>query len=212
MAAKTKEAARKKAGAGAPAKGKKAGAKAPARVEARYLHKYHDETVPALVKEFGYSSMMAVPRISKIVLNMGLGEGTQNSKIIESAANELAAITGQRPMVRKARKSIASFKLRAGMEIGCAVTLRRDRMYEFYDRLVNVALPRVRDFRGAAVKGLDGRGNYTLGLRDQLIFPEIDYSKIDSLKGLSITIVTTASTDEEALKLLELMDFPFRKA
>ena len=212
MAAKAKEAARKKPGAGPPAKGKKAGAKAPARVEARYRRKYFDEVVPALVKEFGYGSAMAVPRISKIVLNMGLGEGTQNPKIIESAANELAAITGQRPMVRKARKSIASFKLRAGMEIGCAVTLRRDRMYEFYDRLVNVALPRVRDFRGTAVKGLDGRGNYTLGLRDQLIFPEIDYSKIDSLKGLSITIVTTASTDEEALKLLELMDFPFRKA
>ena len=210
MAAKAKETLQEKAGA--PAKGKKAKAKAPARVVARYWRKYVDEAAPALIKEFGYSSPMAVPRFSKIVVNMGLGEGTQNPKVIESATNELAAIAGQRPMVRKARKSIASFKLRAGMEIGCAVTLRRDRMYEFYDRLINIALPRVRDFRGTAVKGLDGRGNYTLGLRDQLIFPEIDYSKIDSLKGLSITIVTTASTDEEAHKLLKLMDFPFREA
>ncbi len=177
---------------------------------ARYKEKYLDEVKPAMIKEFGYTTQMAVPRFDKIVVNMGLGEGTANPKVIESAQKEIALITGQAPMVRKARKSIAAFKLRAGMEIGCAVTLHRERMFEFYDRLVNVALPRVRDFRGAHTKGFDGRGNYTLGLRDQLIFPEIDYSKIDKLKGLSVTIVTTARTDEEAHRLLQMMDFPFR--
>jgi len=177
----------------------------------RYLEKYESEVAPALIKEFGYTSPMAVPRLEKIVLNMGLGEGTQNPKVVESAAEELAVIAGQRPTIRKARKSIAAFKLREGMQIGCAVTLRRAKMYEFYDRLVNIALPRVRDFRGMPTKGFDGRGNYTLGLRDQLIFPEIDYNKIDKLKGLSVTIATTARTDEEAHKLLGLMDFPFRR-
>ena len=180
-------------------------------MEARYAVKYREEVAPALVKEFGYTTPMAVPRFTKIVVNMGLGEGTANPKIIESAQKELAIITGQAPMVRNARKSIAAFKLRAGMQIGCAVTLRRARMYEFYDRLVNVALPRVRDFRGTPTKGFDGRGNYTMGLRDQLIFPEIEFSKIDKLKGLSVTIVTSAKTDEEAHKLLQLMDFPFRR-
>jgi large subunit ribosomal protein L5 len=153
---------------------------------------------------------MAVPRYEKIVINMGLGAATQDGKILEGAVQELALIAGQKPTVRKARKSIAAFKLRAGMDIGCAVTLRRERMYEFYDRLVNIAIPRVRDFRGMSTRSFDGRGNYTIGLRDQLIFPEIDYSKIDKLKGLSITIVTSAETDEEALRLLQLMDFPFR--
>ena len=180
-------------------------------MEARYSVKYREEVRPALIKEFGYKSAMAVPRLQKIVVNMGLGEGVANPKVIESASRELALITGQAPMVRKARKSIAAFKLREGMQIGCAVTLRRMRMFEFYDRLVNVALPRVRDFRGASTKGFDGRGNYTLGLRDQLIFPEIEFSKIDKLKGLSVTIVTSANTDEEAHKLLQLMDFPFRR-
>lgn len=177
---------------------------------ARYAEKFSAEVLPALIKEFGYSSPMAAPRFERIVLNMGLGEATQDPKLIDSAAEELALIAGQRPMARKARKSVASFKLRAGMLIGCAVTLRRDRMYEFYDRLVNIALPRVRDFRGTSTKSFDGRGNYTLGLKDQLIFPEIDYSKVDKLKGLSVTIATTADTDEEALRLLQLMDFPFR--
>jgi len=180
-------------------------------MEARYSVKYREEVRPALIKEFGYTSAMAVPRLQKIVVNMGLGEGVANPKVIESASSELALITGQAPMVRKARKSIAAFKLREGMQIGCAVTLRRMRMFEFYDRLVNIALPRVRDFRGASTKGFDGRGNYTLGLRDQLIFPEIEFSKIDKLKGLSVTIVTSANTDEEAHKLLQLMDFPFRR-
>jgi len=176
----------------------------------RYQDKYRDEVLPALIKEFGYSSPMAAPRLRKIVVNMGLGEATQDQKILESASAELAAITGQKPMIRKARKSIASFKLREGMQIGCAVTLRRERMFEFYDRLINIALPRVRDFRGTSTRSFDGRGCYTLGLRDQLIFPEIDYSKIDKLKGLSVTVVTSARTDEEALRLLQLMDFPFR--
>ncbi len=189
----------------------KAKTKTEAKTTTRYKEKYVSDVMPALVKEFGYTSPMAVPRISKIVLNMGLGEGTANPKIVDSAVEELAIIAGQRPTARKARKSIASFKLRTGMPIGCAVTLRREKMYEFYDRLVNIALPRVRDFRGANTKGFDGRGNYTLGLRDQLIFPEIDYNKIDKLKGLSVTIVTTAETDEEAHKLLQLMDFPFRR-
>jgi large subunit ribosomal protein L5 len=180
-------------------------------MSARYQEKYENEVKPALIKEFGYTSLNAVPRLQKIVINMGLGEGTSNPKVIEGAQKELAMITGQAPTVRKARKSIAAFKLRAGMEIGCAVTLRRERMYEFYDRLVNISLPRVRDFRGTPTKGFDGRGSYTLGLRDQLIFPEIDYSKIDKVKGLSITIVTSARTDEEALKLMQLMDFPFRR-
>ena len=180
-------------------------------MQARYSEKYQNEIVPAMIKEFNYTSRMAVPSITKIVVNMGVGEATQNPKLIDGAVQEVSLITGQLPMVRKARKSVASFKLREGMPIGCAVTLRRDRMFEFYDRLVNVALPRVRDFRGTSTKGFDGRGNYTLGLQDQLIFPEIDYDKIEKIKGLSITIGTTANTDAEALMLLKLMDFPFRR-
>lgn len=180
-------------------------------MQPRYLKKYHDEVAPALNKEFKYSSHMATPKLEKIVVNMGLGEATDNPKLIDGAVEELKAITGQAPLVRKARKSVAQFKLREGMPVGVAVTLRRERMWEFYDRFVNVALPRVRDFRGVPKKGFDGRGNYTLGLRDQIIFPEIDFSKIDKTKGLSVTVCTTATNDEEALQLLKLMDFPFRK-
>lgn len=180
-------------------------------MQARYQEKYQKEVRPVLMKEFGYQAPMAVPKITKIIVNMGVGEATQNPKLIDGAVEELNLITGQAALVRKARKSVAAFKLREGMPIGCAVTLRRDRMYEFYDRLVNIALPRVRDFRGTSTKSFDGRGNYTLGLRDQLIFPEIDYNKVEKLKGLSITIVTTAKTDAEALELLKLMDFPFRR-
>jgi large subunit ribosomal protein L5 len=179
-------------------------------MEPRYAERYKKEVIPALTKEYSYTSVMAVPKISKIVVNMGLGEATQNPKLIDSAVTELAMITGQQPMVRKARKSVANFKLRAGMPIGAAVTLRRARMWEFYDRLVNISLPRVRDFRGLRTKGFDGRGNYTFGLRDQLIFPEIDYSKIEAPKGLSVTICTTAESDDEALKLMQMLDFPFR--
>lgn len=177
----------------------------------RYLERYQAEVAPALIKEFSYTSPMAVPRLSKIVLNMGLGEATQNPKVIEGAMEELAQIAGQQPTVRKARKSVANFKLREGMPIGVAVTLRRARMWEFYDRFVNITLPRVRDFRGVRTKGFDGRGNFTLGLRDQLIFPEIDYNKIEQSKGLSVTLCTSANTDDEALKLLKMMDFPFRE-
>jgi large subunit ribosomal protein L5 len=153
---------------------------------------------------------MAVPRLSKTVVNMGLGEATQNAKILDVAADELARITGQRPVITRARKSIANFKLREKMPIGAAVTLRGDRMYEFLDRLLNVALPRVRDFRGVPTRSFDGRGNFTLGLRDQLIFPEIDYAKVDKIKGMNVTIVTTAKTDEEARELLRLLGMPFR--
>lgn len=180
-------------------------------MQARYREKYQKEVQPALLKEFGYSSPMAIPRMTKIVVNMGVGEATQNAKLVDGAAAELSSITGQAALIRKARKSVAAFKLREGMPIGCAVTLRHNMMYEFYDRLVNIALPRVRDFRGTSTKSFDGRGNYTLGLRDQLIFPEIDYNKVEKLKGLSITIVTTAETDAEAMELLKLMDFPFRR-
>jgi large subunit ribosomal protein L5 len=180
-------------------------------MQPRYLEKYHSEVAPALKKEFNYSTPMAIPKLSKIVINMGLGEATDNPKILDSAVDELKAIAGQTPTIRKSRKSIAQFKLREGMPVGAAVTLRRERMWEFYDRFVNVALPRVRDFRGLPKRGFDGRGNFTIGLRDQLIFPEIDYSKIDKSKGLSVTICTTATNDEEALHMLKLMDFPFRK-
>ena len=180
-------------------------------MEARYFEKFRNEIMASLTKEFSYSSPMAVPKMTKIVVNMGIGEATQNPKLIDGAVEELSLITGQHPTVRKARKSVASFKLREGMPIGVAVTLRRSRMWEFYDRLVNIALPRVRDFRGMNTKGFDGRGNYTFGLRDQLILPEIDYNKIDNIKGLSVTICTSANTDEEAMKLLKLMDFPFRR-
>jgi large subunit ribosomal protein L5 len=178
-----------------------------ARLKAHYL----TTVVPALTKEFGYTNPMAVPKIQKISLNIGMGEATQNSKLIDGAMNELTAIAGQRPVITKARKSIAAFKLREGMPIGCAVTLRGERMYEFLDRLVNVSLPRVRDFRGVPAKAFDGRGNYTLGMKDQLIFPEIDYNKVDKAKGMNICITTTAKTDAEGLALLAQMGMPFTK-
>jgi len=168
------------------------------------------ELSPELMAKFGYKNIMQVPKLSKIVLNMGLGEAIQNIKILDSAVEELALIAGQRPLVTRARKSIASFKLRAGLSIGCMVTLRGDRMYDFFTKLVNIALPRVRDFRGVSGKAFDGRGNYSLGIREHIIFPEIDYDKIDKIKGMNITVVTTAQTDEEGKELLRLMGMPFR--
>ncbi|MBI1786417.1 MAG: 50S ribosomal protein L5 [Acidobacteria bacterium] len=177
---------------------------------ARLKQHYQQSVVPALTKEFGYTNVMAVPRVSKVSVNIGLGEATQNAKLMDGAVNELAQIAGQKPVVTKAKKSIAAFKLREGMPIGCAVTLRGDRMYEFLDRLMNVALPRVRDFRGVSAKSFDGRGNYTLGIKDQLLFPEIDYAKVDKTKGMNVTITTTARTDAEGLALLRRMGMPFR--
>jgi large subunit ribosomal protein L5 len=177
---------------------------------ARLKDHYQKNVVPALTKEFSYKNTNAVPRIEKIAVNIGLGEATQNAKLMDPAVNELTAIVGQRPVITKARKSIAAFKLREGMPIGCMVTLRGDRMYEFFDRLVNVALPRVRDFRGVSSKSFDGRGNYTLGVKDQLIFPEIDYNKVDKVKGMNICITTTAKTDAEGLALLKQLGMPFR--
>jgi large subunit ribosomal protein L5 len=176
----------------------------------RLKDKYLNEVVPALKKEFGYTNVMAIPRIRKVVVNMGLGEATANAKIMEVATDELGRITGQKSVVRRAKKSIAQFKLREGMPVGAMVTLRGERMYEFLDRLVSVALPRVRDFKGISPKGFDGRGNYTLGLRDQLIFPEIDYMKVDKARGMNVSVVTTARTDEEARKLLQFLGLPFR--
>jgi large subunit ribosomal protein L5 len=178
---------------------------------ARLKELYLKTVVPALTKEFDYKNPMAVPKIEKISLNVGMGEATQNSKLIDGAVTELTAIAGQKPVITKARKSIAAFKLRENMPIGCAVTLRGDRMYEFLDRLVNVALPRVRDFRGVSTKSFDGRGNYTLGLKDQLIFPEIDYNKVEKTKGMNICITTTARTDAEGQALLKHMGMPFSK-
>jgi large subunit ribosomal protein L5 len=178
---------------------------------ARLKQHYTKAVVPALSKEFGYKNVMAVPKLDKISVNIGLGEATQNAKLMDGAVNELGQIAGQKPVVTKARKSIAAFKLREGMAIGCMVTLRGDRMYEFFDRLVNMALPRVRDFRGVSTKSFDGRGNYTLGIRDQLIFPEIDYAKVDKTKGMNISITTTARTDAEGLALLKAMGMPFRQ-
>jgi large subunit ribosomal protein L5 len=178
---------------------------------ARLKELYLKTVVPALTKEFDYKNPMAVPKIEKISLNVGMGEATQNGKLIDGAVNELTAIAGQKPVITKARKSIAAFKLRENMPIGCAVTLRGDRMYEFFDRLVNVALPRVRDFRGVSTKSFDGRGNYTLGLKDQLIFPEIDYNKVEKTKGMNICITTTARTDAEGQALLKHMGMPFSK-
>jgi large subunit ribosomal protein L5 len=171
---------------------------------------YQEKAVPALIKRFNYRNKMEVPRLEKIVINMGLGEAIQNIKILDSAVQELSQITGQKPVITKARKSIAQFKLRTGMPIGCMVTLRKERMHEFYYRLVNVALPRVRDFKGVSGKSFDGRGNYALGIREQLIFPEIHYDKIDKVKGMNIVIVTTAKTDEEGMELLRLLGMPFR--
>lgn len=171
---------------------------------------YKEECVPAMMQEFRYKSSMQVPRLKKVIVNMGLGEATQNIKILDSASVELAAIAGQKPVITRARKSIAAFKLREGMPIGCMVTLRRDKMFEFLDRLLNVALPRVRDFRGVSDKAFDGRGNYTMGIKEQIIFPEIDYDKIDKIKGMNITIVTSANTDEEAKFLLRRLGMPFK--
>ena len=172
---------------------------------------YREECVPRMMQEFRYRSPMQVPRLEKIVINMGLGEAIQNIKLLESASQELGAIAGQKPVVTRARRSIAAFKLREGMPIGCMVTLRRGRMWEFFDKLVNVVLPRVRDFRGVSDKAFDGRGNYTLGIKEQIIFPEIDYDKIDKVKGMNICIVTSAPTDEEGKYLLHLLGLPFRK-
>jgi len=172
---------------------------------------YQKEVVPKMMEEFGYSNRMQVPKIHKIVVNMGLGEALQNPKIIDSSAKEMATITGQRPVVTKSRKSIANFKLREGMSIGCMVTLRREIMYEFLDRLMNVAIPRVRDFKGVSTRSFDGKGNFSLGIREQIIFPEIDYDKIEKIKGLNISIVTTAKTDEESRALLKHMGMPFRQ-
>ena len=178
---------------------------------ARLKEHYQKTVMPALVKEFGYSNAMAVPKLEKISLNIGLGEATQNAKLLDGAVNELAQIAGQKPVITKARKSIAQFKLREGNSIGCAVTLRGDRMYEFLDRLVNVTLARLRDFRGVSTKSFDGRGNYTLGLKDQLIFPEIDYNKVEKTKGMNVCITTTAKSDAEGLALLRHLGMPFRQ-
>jgi large subunit ribosomal protein L5 len=177
---------------------------------ARLKAKYHGDVVPSLMKEFQYKNPMQVPKLTKIVLNMGLGEAKENPKIVDSAIEQLGLISGQKAVSRKARKSIANFKLREGIQIGATVTLRRDRMYEFLDRLVNIALPRVRDFRGVNGRSFDGKGNYTLGIREQIIFPEIDYDKIEKIKGLNVTICTTARTDEEARALLRHLGMPFR--
>jgi len=178
---------------------------------ARLRKYYSDQVVPALTKEFGYTNAMGVPKLEKISINIGLGEATQNAKLMDKALAELTAIAGQRPVVTKAKKSIAAFKLREGMAIGCMVTLRGDRMFEFFDRLVNVSLPRVRDFRGISPKSFDGRGNYTLGVKDQLIFPEIDYAKVEKTIGMNISISTTARTDQEGMALLKQMGMPFRQ-
>jgi large subunit ribosomal protein L5 len=176
----------------------------------RLKDRYLQDVVPALRKEFGYTNVMAVPKITKVVVNMGLGEATQNAKIVDTGADDLGRIAGQKPATTRAKKSIAQFKVREGMPIGTMVTLRGERMYEFLDRLFSIALPRVRDFKGVSPKGFDGRGNYTLGLKDQLLFPEIDYMKVDKARGMNISLVTTAKTDPEARKLLQLMGMPFR--
>lgn len=208
-------------GEGKPAKGEKKAAAPEVQKESgkpltnvkggsRLRQKFDKEVRAALMKEFELKNPMAVPCLHKVVINMGMGEATQNAKVIEPAANELGQITGQKPVVTKAKKSIAAFKVREGMPIGVMVTLRGDRMYEFLDRLMNVALPRVRDFRGVSTKSFDGRGNYTLGLKDQLVFPEIDYSKIEKTKGMNITVVTTAQTDDQARALLKNLGMPFR--
>ena len=177
----------------------------------RLKDRYLADVVPSLRKEFGYANVMAVPKITKVVVNMGLGEGTQNAKIVDTGAEELGKITGQKAAVTRSKKSIAQFKVRKGQPIGAMVTLRGERMYEFVDRLIAIALPRVRDFRGVSGKGFDGRGNYTLGLRDQLMFPEIDYLKVDKSRGMNISFITTAKTDEEARRLLQLVGMPFRQ-
>lgn len=176
----------------------------------RLKEKYQKEVIPALIKEFGYKNVMEVPKLEKVTVNIGLGEAVQNPKAIDAAVEDLKAITGQKPVVTRAKKSIAAFKLRAGMRIGAKVTLRGQRMYDFVDKLINVVLPRVRDFRGVSPKSFDGRGSYTLGLKEQIIFPEIDYDKVDKVRGMNITLVTTAKSDEEARELLRLLGMPFR--
>ena len=178
---------------------------------ARLKEKYKSEIAPALAKEFDIKNPMAIPRLEKVVVNMGMGEAISNAKILDTAVDELRVVTGQKPVVTKAKKSIASFKLRQGMNIGAMVTLRGERMYEFLDRLISVALPRVRDFRGISAKAFDGRGNYTLGVHEQLIFPEIDFNKVDKTRGMNISIVTTAKTDEQARALLKALGMPFRQ-
>jgi large subunit ribosomal protein L5 len=178
----------------------------------RLKDRYSSEVAPALLKEFGYANVMATPKVTKVVINLGLGEATQNAKIVDVAAEELGRIAGQKAVVTRAKKSIAQFRVRQGMPIGTMVTLRGQRMFDFLDRLISMSLPRVRDFRGIPTKGFDGRGNYTLGLKDQLIFPEIDYMRVDKPRGMNITVVTTAKTDEEARRLLQLLGFPFRQA
>jgi large subunit ribosomal protein L5 len=177
----------------------------------RLLEKYRNEITPALMEKFNYSSIMESPRVSKIVINIGVGDAVANPKVLDDAVNELTLITGQKPLVTRAKKSIATFKLREGMPIGCKVTLRGDRMYDFLDKLVTIALPRVRDFRGINPKGFDGRGNYTLGIKEQLIFPEINYDKVSKIRGMDIVFVTTANTDQEAFELLKLFGMPFKK-
>jgi len=177
----------------------------------RLKAKYNNDVAPALAKEFGYTNPMSIPKVEKIVLNMGLGEAISNAKILDAAVSDLATVAGQRPVVTKAKKSIAAFKLREGMSIGTMVTLRGDRMYEFLDRFISITLPRVRDFRGVSPKSFDGRGNYTIGLRDQLVFPEIDFGKVDKARGMNVCIVTTAKTDEEARALLRALGMPFRQ-
>jgi len=194
------------------ASGKPGRPKANNRATARLREKYVKEVLPALMKEFSLTNPMAAPKLEKIVVNMGVGEATQNAKVIDPAVSEVQQIAGQKPVVTKAKKSIAQFKVREGNPIGVMVTLRGDRMYEFFDRLVNIALPRVRDFRGVPTKSFDGRGNFTLGVRDQLIFPEIDYAKVEKTKGMNITIVTTAGNDDQARALLKHMGMPFRTA
>jgi large subunit ribosomal protein L5 len=214
-AEKAEKAEKKPRKAPAAAAGEKAEAPAEAgKVKAppaRLKERFRSEILPALIKEQGYKNPMAVPRLTKIVVNMGLGEATRNIKVMDFAQDELGRITGQKPVVRRARKAISSFKLREKMPIGCSVTLRGDQMYEFLDRLVSVALPRVRDFKGVSPDAFDGRGNYTLGLKDQLIFPEIDFAKVDKARGMNVTFVTTARTDDEARTLLLHLGMPFRK-
>ena len=214
MAKEQKEQKQKKGAAPAEVeetKGKPSRPRANLKEGSRLHQRFVKEIAPALMKELEVKNPMAVPRLHKVVINMGVGEATQNAKVLDPAVNELGQITGQKPVITRAKKSIAAFKVREGMAIGAMVTLRGDRMYEFMDRLINVALPRVRDFRGVSTKSFDGRGNYTLGLRDQLIFPEIDYAKVDKTKGMNVTIVTTARNDNEARALLKHMGMPFRQ-
>lgn len=178
---------------------------------ARLQEKFLKEVIPQLQKRFGYKNVMRVPRLEKIVLNIGVGDSIENAKLMDAAVTDMTMISGQKPIIRRARKSISNFKLRAGMPVGCMVTLRRDRMYEFFDRLVNVVIPRIRDFRGLPSDSFDGRGNYTLGLTEQIIFPEIDYDKVEKIRGMNVTVVTTAKTDEESLELLKALGMPFRR-